>query len=91
MRTRSRAFLAPALAAAVVALTAVAVPTASATTSSRLVFQESFGGGTWLAADTACETAGQQMLGQGRFDSFTCVPQVNPIVIIVVLNGYDNS
>lgn len=90
MRNRSRAFLAPALAvaAAAVALTAVAAPTASASTSSRLVFQQSFSGSTWLAADQACQAAGQQLVSQGKIDSFTCGPQFNPLTIVVVLRGY---
>jgi hypothetical protein len=90
MRNRSRAFLAPALAvaAAAVALTAVAAPTASANTSTRLVFQESFGGSTWPAAEQACQTAGQQLVSQGKFDRFTCAPQLNPLTIVVVLDGY---
>lgn len=90
MRSRSRAFLAPALAvaAAAAALMAVVAPTASASTSSRLVFQESFGGSSWIAADDACQAAGQQLVNQGKFDRFTCVPRFNPLTIIMVLNGY---
>jgi len=92
MRNRSRAFLTPALAvAAAAALMTVAVPTASATTSSRLVVQESFSGSSWLAADLACQTAGQQLIGQGKIDRFTCGPQFNPLTIVVVLNGYVDS
>jgi hypothetical protein len=90
MRNRARAFFAPALAVAVatMALTAVAAPAASASTSSRLVFQEDFGGSTWVAAVDDCQAAGQQLVNQGKFDRFTCVPQFNPLTIIVVLNGY---
>jgi hypothetical protein len=84
MRNRSRAFLAPALVA--VALTALAAPTASAT--GRLVVQESFSGSTWLAADQACQAAGQQLVSQGTIDSFTCGPQLNPLTIVMVLRGY---
>lgn len=93
MRNRSRAFLAPALAvvAAVAALTAVAAPTASAGTSSRLVFQEEFTGASWPAVFTACQTTGQQLLSQGKFDRFNCVPEINPLVIILFLNGYDDT
>lgn len=88
MRNSSRAFLAPALVVAAAALTALAAPTASATTSSRLVVQESFSGSTWLAADQACQAAGQQLVSQGTIDSFTCGPQLNPLTIVVVLRGY---
>lgn len=93
MRNRSRAFLAPvlAVAATAVALTTVAAPTASAETHSRLVFQEGFTGSSWAAAAQQCQTVGQQLVSQGKFDRFVCVVQINPISpqsILVVLDGY---
>jgi len=96
MRNRSRAFLTPALAlaAAAMALTAVAAPTASAHTQSRLVFQEGFTGPTWQAAAAQCQTVGQQLLSQGKFDRFNCVALINPISpqsIDVGLDGYIDS
>lgn len=89
MRNSTHALLA--IAATAVALTAVAAPTASADTHSRLVFQEGFTGPTWPAAAAQCQTAGQQLVSQGKFDRFTCVAQINPISpqsILVVLDGY---